>query len=484
MRKKSGKEKGEEVTKSNLALLPSVSELLKQPQMAYYQTVIGQLLLIEVIRESINLKRQLFLLGNTKVLATTKEENIHNLMIEISRKVKEKQTVNLKRVINATGIVLHTNLGRAILPRKVQENIVQVTSGYTNLEYDIDKGQRGSRYDHLLTIIKELTGAEDALVVNNNAAAVLLVLDTLAKNKEVIVSRGELVEIGGSFRIPNVIQASGCILKEVGTTNKTHYYDFEEIATENTGAILKVHTSNYKIIGFSQMVESKKLANLAASKGIPYVEDLGSGLFIDLSPYGLSHEATVNETIRAGADIVTFSGDKILGGPQAGIIIGKKHYINQIKKNQLTRCLRVDKMVLGALEATFKLYQDEAVALNAIPTLKMLTTSLRTLEITAENWQAQLEKKKLPIEINLFPVRSQVGGGAYPGDSLKSIALQLIPSDMSVNHLEHAMRMQDIPIITRIKEESILLDVRTISEEDWNYIVDSLVAIFHREGDS
>lgn len=466
------------MTKSKLALLPSVTDLLQHPQVSVYQTMVGQAMLLEIIRKRIDLKRNYYLSGNINVLASTKEENIDNLIVEIDGIVNEKQRFNLKRVINATGIVLHTNLGRAILPKKAQENLSQVVSGYTNLEYEVNEGIRGSRYDHLLTLIKDLTGAEDALVVNNNAAAVMLVLDTLAKNKEVLVSRGELVEIGGSFRIPNVIQASGCFLKEVGTTNKTHLSDFEEAATENTGAILKVHTSNYKIIGFSQTVAREKLVNLAYSKRVPYVEDLGSGLLIDLSSYGLSYEATVSETIKAGADIVTFSGDKILGGPQAGIIVGKQHYIQKIKKNQLTRCLRVDKMVLGALEATLKLYGDKDVALENVPTLKMLTTPLTELEIKAKNWQGQLKNKELPLAVHLASVKSQVGGGAYPGDYLDSIALRIKPTVMSVNQLEQTLRGQDVSIITRVQEDSILLDVRTISEEDWNYIVETLVVIF------
>ena len=284
--------------------------------------------------------------------------SLENIVEEVTQIVKSEDKNSLRRVINATGTILHTNLGRSLLSQKIKENIESVAFNYSNLEFDIDNKKRGSRYVHLIDIIKKLTGAEDVLVVNNNAAAVLLILNTLVKDKEIVVSRGELVEIGGAFRIPEIIKLSGGTPVEVGTTNKTHLKDYENAITDNTGALLKVHTSNYKIVGFTKEVSNEEISYLARENELVSINDLGSGQFVDFSKFGLPYEPTVKEVLNSGIDIVTFSGDKLLGGPQAGIIVGKKEYIEQMKKNQLTRTLRVDKMTLAALEATLKLYLD------------------------------------------------------------------------------------------------------------------------------
>ncbi len=391
---------------------------------------------------------------------------------EIKKKLKKLLKPKLHKVINATGVVLHTNLGRAVISEEVAEYLKELITGYSNLEYDLQKGKRGLRYRNLEWILKELTGAEDVCVVNNNAGAVLLVLSALARGKEVIVSRGELIEIGGSFRIPDVMQQSGAILKEVGTTNKTHLKDYENAISENTGLLLKVHTSNYKIMGFTASVSTEELVELGEKYGIPVYEDLGSGSFIDVRKIGLSYEPTVQDVLKAGVDVVSFSGDKLLGGAQAGIILGKRKYLEKIKKHPLNRALRIDKMTLTVLENTLVYYLDEKLAFEKVPTWKLLSQPQEEIKKKAEELIQLLKSKGFPAKVSLIQDTSEVGGGALPTQQLPTwcIAVHLPPEK-----LDKEMRKQETPVIGRIKNNLYLLDMRTVFNSELSILAESLI---------
>jgi len=342
------------------------------------------------------------------------------------------------------------------------EHIAEIATGYSNLEYDLEAGKRGERYAHFEELLCKITGAEAAMAVNNNAAAVMLILSSLGKGGEVIVSRGELVEIGGKFRIPDVMEQSGATLVEVGTTNKTHYADYENAITENTAALLKVHTSNYRIVGFTETVGIDKLVELSEKYEIPIVEDLGSGVLLDLSKYGITYEPTVQDSIRAGADVVSFSGDKLLGGPQAGIIVGKKKYIDKMKKNQLTRALRIDKFTAATLEVVLKEYLSEARAIANIPVLQMITKSKEDLLKEARKLKRYLTALKLDAELAIENCESQIGGGSLPLERLASYAVTIKPNKITTAELENRMRFLPVPIIPRVINDKIYLDVRTL----------------------
>ncbi len=389
---------------------------------------------------------------------------LENLIREV---FEDYETPNLKRVINATGIVIHTNLGRAPLSEKVLSEIIKIGKYYSNLEYDLKEGKRGSRYIHVEEILKEITSAEGALVVNNNAAAVLITLNTLAFEKEVIVSRGELIEIGGSFRIPEVMKWAGCILKEVGTTNKTHLYDYENAISDKTALLLKVHKSNYEIVGFTQEVSLEELVTLAKKYNLLVMEDLGSGCFIDFSKYGFKKEPTVQETLKAGVDVVTFSGDKLLGGPQAGIILGKKELIEKIRKNPLNRAIRIDKLTLAGLEATLRLYRDENLAIEYIPVLSFILSPKDKLKKKAQKLYRLLKKLNLKeIEFKIVETIGKTGGGALPTLELPSYSVIVHSSKISPSQLQKYLRNYKIPIIARIEEDKLVLDVRCLFDED------------------
>ena len=448
--------------------LPSVVEVLSKDEIKNTLNFYPRSIVLETIREVIELNRK-EIINSNKYL----DINIESIVNDVIYKVKLKYSLSLKKVINGTGIVIHTNLGRSLVSEQIKDDLFSIATRYSNLEYDIENGERGSRYTHLTDIIKRLTGAEDVLVVNNNASAVLLSLNTLAKEKEVIVSRGELVEVGGSFRIPSIMELSGAKLNEVGSTNKTHLKDYEESINENTGAIMKVHTSNYKILGFTESVEVDKLSNLSKKYNVPLIEDLGSGVFIDLSKYGLSYEPTVLDSLKNGADIVTFSGDKLLGGVQAGIIVGKKEYIQKMKKNQLTRALRVDKLTICALEATLRMYLDEENAIKNIPTLRMLTYSIQELEKKAVGLYDKIKDLK-DFDIKISDSKSQVGGGSMPLEFIDSKVIEIIPKKISVSSLEKKLRLSKSHIIGRIKDEKYILDVRTIFEDEFDLIYEEL----------
>ncbi len=379
--------------------------------------------------------------------------------------------LNLRPLINATGVVVHTNLGRSLLPPGVVENLSAISGRYSNLEYDLDAGKRGSRYSIIDELLCEICGAEAGMAVNNNAAAVLLCLETLARDREVIVSRGELVEIGGSFRVPDVMAKSGGILKEVGTTNRTHMADYENAINANTALMLKVHRSNYSVVGFTAEVSLKELAELGAKYQLPVMEDLGSGTFIDFSKYGLVKEPTVQDSVRAGVDVVTFSGDKLLGGPQAGIVVGKKQLIDRIKRNPLARALRIDKMTLAALEATLQLYRDEAQAVRSIPTLRMICMEREELAGRANRLADVLNAiGAAGLEIRQIEGFSKAGGGALPLLELPSRCLSIRIEGLSANKLENEMRGNSPPIIGRIEDDRFVMDPRTLLDEDLPFI--------------
>lgn len=454
-----------------LKRIPSVTLLLEEPEFRELAAWNSRKYLIHRIRELLADKRKAILSGQEPELG------LPTLWSELEIRLKANAESHLRRVINGTGIVIHTNLGRSLLAAEALEQIQTTAQYYSNLEFNLESGQRGSRYSHVEDLLIELTGAEAALVVNNNAAAVLLSLDTLAKGKEVVVSRGQLVEIGGSFRIPEVMTRSGALLREVGTTNKTHLRDYETALTDQTALLLKVHTSNYRILGFMAEVPLEDLVALGRRQNLPVMEDLGSGSFIDVSRFGLEKEPTVVEVVRAGADVITFSGDKLLGGPQAGIIVGRKNYIQALRSNPLNRALRIDKLTLAALEATLKLYRNEEQALRRIPTLAQLSIPTKELHKHARHLFRLLKKKPAAaLRIEIIPTTSQVGGGALPLSFLSSYALAFSSEEESSSEIEKKFRSFSPPIIGRLEKEKLLLDVRTLQKEDFPFIARCLTA--------
>jgi L-seryl-tRNA(Ser) seleniumtransferase len=404
------------------------------------------------------------------------------LLSETAALCRQKLAPRLVSLINATGVVLHTNLGRALLCDDALENIQAIAAGYSNLELDVATGKRGLRYTAVEELICELTGAQAAIAVNNNAGAVLLALNTLAKDTEVVVSRGELVEIGGSFRVPDVMAKSGCRLKEVGTTNRTHLKDYDNAVRECTGLFLKVHASNYKIEGFTASVGLEALVALGKTHDIPVMEDLGSGTLVDFSAYGLPMEPLVSGSVAAGADVVTFSGDKLLGGPQAGIIVGKKQAIDRIKGNPLTRALRIDKLTLAALEATLKLYRDEKQAVKEIPTLRMLTMSFEETCRRAAALEKSIQDACGPIGgIASADLESRPGGGSFPALRLPTRCVTLKPENLSVAALERRMRLSCPAIIARIENDRYVMDPRTLQPGQETIISSTLKTVLAAE---
>ncbi len=401
-------------------------------------------------------------------------ERIEKLPERIRIFLEELFRPGLRRVINGSGTILHTNLGRAPIERRIAERLADLVSSYSNLEYRLSEGRRGERYSHFEKLLCRLSGAEAAMAVNNNAAAVLLILSTLASGGEVITSRGELVEIGGKFRIPDVCAQSGARLVEIGCTNKTHLSDYEEALNENTKAILKVHSSNYALVGFTESVSAASLKPLAEKHGLPLIEDLGSGVLLDLGRYGRMHEPTVQEAVRNGVDVVSFSGDKLLGGPQAGIIVGKKCFIDRMKKHPLTRAVRIDKFTVAALELTLLEYLKEEGIEERIPTLRMIAETEEKVSERAERLLSMLLGSCRGAELSTLPCESQVGGGSLPLEELKSRALCIRPLSMSITALEERLRGLPLPIIGRVAEERLLLDLRTISDAELPELAEEL----------
>jgi L-seryl-tRNA(Ser) seleniumtransferase len=459
-----------------LRALPKVDELFLHPLIQDLSAEHSKSLIIESIRQAVDKKRQTILKSGEIQGPPPANLPIEQWVAAVKEELMAMLLPSLRPVINATGVVLHTNLGRAPLAADVLGHILETARGYSNLELDLTTGERGSRYAHVEEILCRLSGAEAALVVNNNAAAVLLSLNTLAEGREVIVSRGQLVEIGGSFRIPDVMKKSGACLVEVGTTNRTHLRDYEQALGEKTALLLRVHTSNFRILGFTAEVPLPELVALGRSRDLPVMDDLGSGCLVDLTSFGLEPEPTVQETVRAGADVVTFSGDKLLGGPQAGIIVGKKQYLDPIKRNPLNRALRIDKLTLAGLESTLHYYLEGEKALQSVPALRMLTGSVAEIERRAKRLLRRLVKESGRVcRMSLKNESSQVGGGALPIQELSTKVLALAPSKISAADLERRLRNSTPPVIVRIKENEVLLDLRTVAEEEEKTLIQVLL---------
>mgnify|MGYP005840529965 CR=1 FL=1 len=389
--------------------------------------------------------------------------SLENISQQLEGWLENKLRPSLRRVINATGVVVHTNLGRSVLSDSAIDAVVLASSSYSNLEYDLSSGERGSRHSHIERLLCGLTGAEAAMAVNNNAAAVLLALSALAYGKEAIVSRGELVEIGGSFRVPDVMRQSGATLQEVGTTNKTYISDYRAAITEETALLMKVHPSNFRIVGFTHEATLEELVALGREMSIPVMQDLGSGVLVDLSKFGLPHEPTVQESVSAGVDVVTFSGDKLLGGPQAGLIVGRKAYIEKMKKHPLARALRLDKMTIAALEATLREYLDLEKAVSSNPTLRMITESKSSVEKRAKRLARAITR--IAGGAAIVSVESEVarvGGGSLPLAEIPTSVVAIRPAAMTCSTLEAELRCGDPPVIVRVKEDAVLVDPRTV----------------------
>lgn len=446
--------------------LPSVDRLLNDPDVVSLVSDYGALLVTRCARNGLELARQQVLAGKS----FESSDLVNNLIEDLTRSVRP----SLQRVINLTGTVLHTNLGRAALPSCAIDAMVEVARGACNLEFDVVAGKRGDRHKHLEALLCQLTGAERALVVNNNAAAVMLILNSLALRKEVPVSRGELIEIGGAFRMPDIMARAGCKLVEVGTTNRTHATDFESAVNPKTALLMKVHTSNYEIQGFTKQVTEAELAKIAHAHDVSLVTDLGSGSLINLEDYGLPHEPTVSEALSAGADLVTFSGDKLLGGPQAGIIVGRRDLIDKIKRNPMTRAMRPDKLTLAALHAVLLLYTNPERLAEELPTLRWLTRDVIEIEILANRLvpivQDYCKYFEINIQVAVDRTHSQVGSGAMPVDKLESAALKLTQPEVkrpgkALKILAKAFRELSIPVVGRIADDALWFDLRCLEDE-------------------
>lgn len=471
--------------KERLRLLPAVHEVVEELSSTHDIIYNNNAEVTWAVRKALQKARTIILnndeIKKTEIMAEKEgfwdyslEKFTHSLSGWLKDEVRDmlKGTdISLKRVINATGVILHTNCGRAVLAPEVVDYVAQQAMVYNNLELDVEKGTRGSRYTHVETMLRDLSGAEAALVVNNNAAAVLLIMNTLANQKEVIVSRGELVEVGGSFRIPDVLKAGGAKLVEVGTTNKTWMKDYTEAINQETAVLLKVHTSNYRIEGFHHAVSLEELVDLGMKNDIPVVEDLGSGSFLDGVDLGIPKEPTIPEAVKAGVSLVTFSGDKLLGGPQAGIILGKKELIDKLKNNQLTRALRIDKLSLAALIGTLRLYEKGDI--GRIPVWRMLSLKKADLLKEAQHLQEVIgQLSTLETQVQEHP--SCVGGGALPTANLPSTVCAVKPLQDSVMVLEKFLLQGNIPILTRIVKDSIIIDPRTLFQQDYQVIATRL----------
>ncbi len=454
--------------------LPKVDELLSSMKQDGPKSV-----KLRACRQAIEELRQSIMEGSDNIDPASMGKSAAEAALVIYNRL---MGYSLVPVINGTGVVIHTNLGRSLLPPSILDHMARTAVSYSNLEYDLEAGKRGSRYSHVEELLCELTGAESALVVNNNAAAVLIVLETLARGREAVVSRGELVEIGGSFRIPDVMARSGARLKEVGATNRTHLKDYQGAIGPETALLMKVHQSNFQVVGFTKAVSIRELSQLARSHGIPLYEDLGSGNLMDFSRYGLLDEPMVQDSLAQGADVVSFSGDKLLGGPQAGIIVGKKELVDRIKRNPLNRAVRIDKLTLSALEGILRLYRDPDVAAREIPTLRMLTLSHDQLRRRAQALARGLRNSCPQVEAGTEPAISRVGGGALPLQELKSRAVWIRPLKGSSGTLEAHLRLYDPPIITRAEEGKILVDVRTLRPGDDKIIVEAVSAYGNGQG--
>lgn len=466
------------LNEKSLRQLPSVDEVLRDGRMVELLEKQPRSVVLEAVRSVVDDERKVILSGGVTPRHDIKKEEYLDIVVKKSEAAAMRSIrPNLRYVINATGVVLHTNLGRALLSERAREAVNTVATNYSNLELDLETGRRGSRYSALQNLLTSLTGAEDSLVVNNNAAAVLLALSTVAREREVIVSRGQLVEIGGSFRIPEVMAQSGARLVEVGATNKTHPDDYRRAISGETALLLHVHTSNYRIIGFTRETTVSELVEIGREYKLPVMSDLGSGFLVDLCRYGLPQEPTVQEVLGAGPDIVTFSGDKLLGGPQAGIIVGRRHYIEKMKKNPLTRAVRIDKMTVAALEATLREYLDEERAILNIPTLKMLTEDQESIEKRACEFAGVLKNvlDKSKVEFKVEKGVSAVGGGAMPTADLPTAVVAVSPLNISAGELQAALRYGEPAVMGRVQENRLILDLRTIKDTEYKLLAEAVL---------
>jgi L-seryl-tRNA(Ser) seleniumtransferase len=444
--------------KELLKQLPSVDEILKSAEGQAWEDRYPRRFVVEGIRQALDIWRRQILAGKTSDIP------LAGLTEDMEAEIKSLSALSLKGLINATGIVMHTNLGRSPMSESALDNINAVARGYSNLEYDLQAGRRGKRYSHIKRLLSTVTGAEDGMAVNNNAGAVLLCLSALARGREVIVSRGELVEIGGSFRIPEVMAQSGAKLVEVGATNKTHLRDYEAAITEDTALLLKVHQSNFRMEGFWQEVPIAELSELGNRHRVPVMFDLGSGSLVDLRPLGIHDEPTVQEVVASGPDIVTFSGDKLLGGPQAGLIVGSSSHMEAIAAHPLTRALRIDKLTLAALESTLMDYADLERAPERIPALAMLLAPIDDIKRRAANLARTIGRFTKKVKAKVQPDFTFSGGGALPAKRLETSVVVITSKTLSPNQLEEKLRKGDTPVIGRIKEDALVLDCRTIMD--------------------
>ncbi len=464
------------MNKKLLRELPKVDELLADRRVVDQTAGISRQIVVTAIRAVIEQTRQSILNGTLQTERLDRDALIERVLAHASG----ANQMQLRPVINATGVVLHTNLGRAPLARGIVEKLSAVAAGYNTLEYDVASGGRGSRYSHVESLICQITGAEAALVVNNNAAAMMLVLSALAKGREVVVSRGELVEIGGSFRVPEIMEQSGARLCEIGTTNKTHFADYQRAINAATGMLLKVHTSNYRIVGFTEEVGLAQLAELGKAQQVPVVYDLGSGLIDDFGVAQFGAEITVKSSLKSGVDIVSFSGDKLLGGPQAGIIVGSRAIVEKLKRHPMTRALRIDKLTLTALEATLRLYLEDDVT-TKVPVLNMLSQSPEQLAARAQQLLALLKAADDLADLRLEDGKSQVGGGSMPTVLLGTTLIAIRPKALSVGAMQAALRNCAVPIVVRVFNDCLYLDIRTVESTDFQYVADQVIRILKGE---
>jgi L-seryl-tRNA(Ser) seleniumtransferase len=454
-------------TNARLRALPKTDEVLARPELAALGAELPRSVVLDATRAAIEDARARLLAGESF------EPSAERIALDAVARATLSARPSLRRVINATGIIVHTNLGRSVLSEAANRAVFEVATHYSTLEYDVESGERGSRHEHCEELLRKLTGAEAAMAVNNNAAAVMLGLAGLARGKEAIVSRGQLVEIGGSFRIPDIMRESGATMVEVGTTNKTHLADYEAAMTPATGLILKVHSSNYRVVGFTSEVEVRDLVELGARHGVPVMEDQGSGVLIDLAKYGLPHEPTVAESIEQGAAVVTCSGDKLLGGPQAGILVGRYDVIQKLKKHPMARALRLDKMTLAALETTLRAYLDEERAVREVPTLRMLAMPLDESRSLAACLAARIvEVVGDAASVEVVDDVARAGGGALPLADIATAVVAVKPHATSVVDLERTLRTSGEPsIVARVKEDRLLVDPRTLVDAEEHEIV-------------
>lgn len=461
----------------NLKKIPAIDEILMQNKVESLMQIYNRDFVVDMVRKAVNELRQEL---RTIESELEKEALMQTILHKMEKNILESSCGTLQKVINGTGVVLHTNLGRAPLATKAVEYMNEMATNYNNLEMDLEKGERGSRYWHVEDLLLQLTGAEAALVVNNNAAAVMLGLMTLAKDREAIVSRGQLVEIGGAFRIPEVMKLSGANLVEVGTTNKTYKSDFAAAINEQTALLFAAHTSNYKIVGFSEEVPMQELVELGKDRDIPVMLDLGSGILYNLGEWGLKDEPTVQECVASGADIVTFSGDKLLGGPQAGIIVGKKEYVNAMKKNQLLRALRVDKLTIAALEGTLLEYLGGKPG-EKIPVIRMLRSSKEELREKAEELYELLSSRIGNLDkvegLSTVELEDMVGGGAYPTYKIPGYGVQIKFMQVQLESVAKKLRLMNPALLTRKQDDKMLISVRTLLKDDMEVLIDLIIDV-------